>query len=105
VYGNAQLISLDFRILQFGRRHEALREQKARQDQNHAELQGRYDQLSTDEFADTGYVFRTSPNGGRLGPYCTIHRNVLLMQVDDRWGGMYCSACKTSIRDQTLRGG
>lgn len=76
-------------------RVEALKEERAR-------LQEEHDRPSTDEFDKTGYVWRRTSDGGRVGPYCPIHRDVLLMQVDDRWMGMYCSECGAVIPDQTL---
>jgi hypothetical protein len=67
---------------------------------SHTELEDAFAHLSTDELDRSGYLWRRSADGGKLGPYCPRHRDVLLTQTDDRCMGMYCRACGDIILDQ-----
>ena len=47
------------------------------------------DRAATEQVDPTGYVWRRRADGGRDGPYCPRHRDSLLIQIDDRYMGMW----------------
>jgi hypothetical protein len=67
----------------------------------HAETRNACAEAADEEVEATGYVWRTE-DGRRVGPYCPVHRHERLVQIDDRYMGMYCGQCGAVVPDLTV---